>query len=275
MNSNEVEQPLLPTQDQHDNIDSETVAVADGTNTPTKQPQGDQQTTSRNSKVTCVQVWNPSSDTRPPPKPEFSDEYFVPTASEAQKAFAGQVSSRERLTDAPLLTKTLREREQDQKRNEKLTRFPLTRIRIRFSDRTMLEGTLSSSCTISDVYRFVSDSLTQETRLYKFILYQTPPRREFLETDPKIGKSSLIDLQLAPSSLLYIKFSEDSLNQTNRKPSLLPDLLKQAKELPTPPSFDDSSSTSNSSSTSSAFGKKAGELLKTGAKVPKWLQNMS
>ncbi|MBW0472255.1 hypothetical protein O181_011970 [Austropuccinia psidii MF-1] len=220
--------------------------------------------------ATDVKIWLPSDHPQPAPKPALGDDYFVPTASEAQKAFSGQVAQRERLTDAPLLTRSLREREENQKRNEKFSRFPLTRIRIRFGDRTMLEGTLESKCTISDVYKFVQECLRDDVGIQPFVLYQTPPRREFLSTDPKAKLTSLLDLQLAPSSLLYIKFSEGSYNHTTNPPPLLPDLLEKAEPLPSPPQTDDAIS---SVSTLEKGKQKAEELLKSGAKVPKWLKN--
>ncbi|KAA1112992.1 hypothetical protein PGT21_017930 [Puccinia graminis f. sp. tritici] len=117
-----------------------------------------------------IKIWLPSENAQPAPRPVLGDEYFVPTAAEAQRAFSGQVASREKLTDAPMLTKSLREREQNQKKNEKLARFPITRVRIKFGDRSMLEGSLPSTCKISDVYQFVKESLLEDVRTKPFIL---------------------------------------------------------------------------------------------------------
>lgn len=41
---------------------------------------------------------------------------------------------------------------------------------------------------------------------------QTPPRKEYRRDDPKISSLSLLDLQLAPAALFYIKFVDESLN---------------------------------------------------------------
>ncbi|KAH9812607.1 hypothetical protein DFH28DRAFT_1084389 [Melampsora americana] len=237
--------------------------------------------------ATDIKVWRPSEDARPPPRPvffsfdsidlELPDNYFIPTASEAQKAFSGQVATREKLTDAPMLTKTLRDREANQKKNERYTRFPITRIRIRFSNRMMLEGAFQSQSTMKLVYDFVKSSLVEDVRSQSFILYQTPPRREFKLTDPAIGSKTLLELQLTPSSLFYIKFTDETLNQAQRVPSLLPDLLAQAQDLPPPPNLDQDS-TNNSSTVTNAIDKgkqKLDDVLKSGAKAPKWLQNLS
>lgn len=61
---------------------------------------------------------------------------------------------------------------------------------------------------------FHPSNLTKQFRGLKFpIVDQTPPRREFKLTDPKIGSKSLLDLQLTPSSLFYIKFTDETLNR--------------------------------------------------------------
>jgi tether containing UBX domain for GLUT4 len=114
----------------------------------------------------------------------------------------------------------------------------------------MLEGSFPSTSKISDVYQFVKESLQEDVRTKPFILCrshlsrrsptwlwfparstlknltipsfyffycipdQTPPRREFLLKDAKIRSSNLLDLQLAPSSLLLIKFTDEIYNRT-------------------------------------------------------------
>lgn len=42
----------------------------------------------------------------------------------------------------------------------------------------------------------------------------SPPRTEYKPTDPKVEGKSLLDLQLAPSSALLIRFSKETLNGT-------------------------------------------------------------
>ena len=174
-----------------------------------------------------------------------------------------------------MLTKTLREREQNQKKNEKLARFPITRIRIKFADRSMLEGALPSTCKISDVYRFVKESLLENVRTKPFVLYQTPPRREFLATDSKINTSNLLDLQLAPSSLLLIKFTEEIYNHSTNPPPLTPELLSAAQPLPLPPTLDAQNGSQPTGNTLEKGKQKVDDILKAGAKVPKWLQNLT
>lgn len=55
---------------------------------------------------------------------DLPESYFSPTASELQSAFAGQVKKREGLVDAPLLTRKLREKEEQEKLRTKANRWP-------------------------------------------------------------------------------------------------------------------------------------------------------
>lgn len=41
---------------------------------------------------------------------------------------------------------------------------------------------------------------------------QTPPKRELKVSDPKVRDLSLAELQLAPSSVLHVKFEKEELN---------------------------------------------------------------
>ncbi|EGG01916.1 uncharacterized protein MELLADRAFT_78896 [Melampsora larici-populina 98AG31] len=265
-------------QPQVEEVKMEPTSNTTSSSSPNVNPPSSQPTANDTPKhqATDIKVWRPSADARPPPRPELSDQYFVPTAAEAQRAFSGQVATRERLTDAPMLTKSLRDREAMAKKNERYSRFPITRIRIRFSNRTMLEGAFQSQSTMRVVYAFVKASLVEDVRSQAFILYQTPPRREFKLTDPAISTKTLLELQLTPSSLFYIKFTDEALNQTQRVPPLLPDLLAQAQDLPPPPNLDQDNP-SNPSAVTNAIDKgkqKLDDVLKSGAKAPKWLQNL-
>lgn len=101
------------------------------------------------------------------------DSYFSPTPSELQTAFAGQVRKREQLVDRPLLTKALREREEGGKMEERRKRWPETRIRIRFADRSLLEGTLKSTDLLGAVYEMVKAALHEDVRAKPFVLCQS------------------------------------------------------------------------------------------------------
>ena len=108
-----------------------------------------------------------------------------------------------------------------------------TTIRVRFSDRTQLEKAFPSTSKIRAVYAFVRGSLREDVKPIKFVLCesaprgplrvilnlgttdQTPPPRELKVSDPKVRDLSLLELQLAPSSVLHLKFENDELNRTH------------------------------------------------------------
>lgn len=51
------------------------------------------------------------------------------------------------------------------------------------------------------------------TDVYLYGPDQTPPPRELKVSDPKVRDLSLLQLQLVPTAVLYIKFLDESLNR--------------------------------------------------------------
>ncbi|KAF9506253.1 hypothetical protein BS47DRAFT_1333910 [Hydnum rufescens UP504] len=151
------------------------------------------------------------------------DEYFEPTAAELQAAYASQQRRLDALVNAPLKTQAIREREQ----KARAARWPNTTIRIRFPDQTILERSFASTDKIKSVYQFVRASLIAEALNDKFILYQAP-RRELKVSDPEVKSLSLVELDLAPSSVLFVKFQAEAYNNPNLPPPILPQLLDHA-----------------------------------------------
>lgn len=93
-----------------------------------------------------------------------------------------------------------------------------------------------STESLAAIYEFTKFALAEEHRLAPFLLCtscacflscadestdQTPPRREFRKADPAMKGKSLMDLELTPSSVFYIKFDDDALNRTRSAWSLL------------------------------------------------------
>ncbi|KAH8913770.1 hypothetical protein BT69DRAFT_1234079, partial [Atractiella rhizophila] len=165
-----------------------------------------------------------------------------------------------------------RELEEQRKR----AKYPKTRVRIRFADRTQVETTFASSSRIPAVYAFTKSILSEEASSKAFVLckFATPPRREFKASDPKIKDKSLYDLQLIPTAVLFIKFEDDTLNDGKKEPPIKPALLELAEELPRPPSFDptpaDLAALARTQEADAAKGEKKSE----GVKAPKWLTAM-
>ncbi|SCV74684.1 BQ2448_7713 [Microbotryum intermedium] len=203
---------------------------------------------------------------------DLPESYFAPTAVELQTAFAGQVKKREDLLERPLMTQKLRDREEALKSREKGSRWPQTRIRVRFADRSQLEGVFPSTDKMVAIYEFVKLALAKEIRQTSFLLYQTPPRREFPKGDVNSRGKSLMDLELTPSSVFYIKFLErDELN-TMKPPPLRPELIGTAVKFPLPPPFDPAAKpASEARSKKTSTGQKLGFGGSSGKVTPSWM----
>ena len=122
------------------------------------------------------------------------------------------------------------------------------------------------------MYVLISPISAHRTLMPNLIPDQSPPKRDLKVSDPAVKNLTLAELQLAPSSILLLRFEDESLNGSNVPAPLDPSLISQAVELPVPPDFDTAPSkgatpaaASNKPSSSSATG--SGEK-----KVPKWLK---
>ncbi|CAE6382052.1 unnamed protein product [Rhizoctonia solani] len=171
-------------------------------------------------------LWNPPTETRPTVPPELDD--LEPTAAEIVAAYQSQARRSEHLRNAPLLTQEIRDRQQ----REKYKKWPNCVVRIRFHNQMQLEKSFPSTNKIKSVYAFVRDCLNEETKSIKFVLYQ-PPARELKVSDVAVRDKTLLELQLAPSSVLLLRFLVEDLNDRERNPPLHPSILATATDFPT------------------------------------------
>ncbi|EMD33313.1 hypothetical protein CERSUDRAFT_160206 [Gelatoporia subvermispora B] len=215
----------------------------------------------------------PTSTSASQPR-ELPESYFTPTAAELRAQQASLSARTDALVNAPLRTRVQREAEEKARH----ARWPQTTIRVKFSDRSQLEKTFPSTDKIKAVYAFVRGSLREDVKPIKFVLYQTPPKREFKVSDPTVRDLSLVDLQLAPSSMLLLRFEDDSLNHSDVPAPLNPSILAQAQDLPLPPNFDQEPSKdfAKDSGSASSSGKVpvsgSSASTKTDMKMPKWMK---
>jgi len=199
------------------------------------------------------------------PLRELPESYFTPTAADLKAAQATLTARTQALVNAPLQLRATREATEKAKRD----RWPNTTIRVRFSDRTQLEKTFSSSDKIRSVYAFVRSSLRDDVKPIKFILYQSPPKRDFKVSDPKVRDLTLFELQLAPSSVLLLRFEDESLNRSDVPAPLLSAIAAQATDLPKPPVFEALDTVPKSGTSSSRGMSSTGS---EGKKIPKWFK---
>lgn len=205
-----------------------------------------------------------------PERKELPDSYFQPSTADLKAAQASLSARTQALVNAPLRTQAMRDAEEKSKR----ARWPNTTIRVKFSDRSQLEKTFPSTDKIRSVYAFVRGSLREDVKPIKFVLYQTPPKREFRVSDPAVRDLSLAELQLAPSSVLLLRFEDDSLNHTDIPAPLNESVLAHAEDLPAPPNFDAEppSVSSTPASSSASADNTAPPAASSEKKVPKWLK---
>jgi len=207
----------------------------------------------------AFKLYKPASlQTGPTPQEDLPDSYFTPTAADIMGAQTTLAARTQALLNAPLQLRSQRDAAEKSKRD----RWPNTTIRIRFTDRTQLEKTFLSTEKIRSVYAFVRASLREDVKTVKFILYQ-PPNRDLKVSDLRVRDLTLAELQLSPSSMLLLRFEDESLNGTDVSAPLMASIVAQAIDLPPPPDFHDSSQASKQSESSSQTVEK---------KIPKWLR---
>ncbi|KAI0688102.1 hypothetical protein BC835DRAFT_1419442 [Cytidiella melzeri] len=200
---------------------------------------------------------------------ELPESYFTPTAADLKTAQESLAARTQALVNAPLRTQAMRDEEQ----KAKLAKYPTTTIRIKFPDRTQLEKAFPSGDRIRSVYAFVRSSLREDVKPVKFVLYQTPPKRELKVSDLKVRDLTLLQLQLAPSSVLHLKFEDESLNHMNIPAPLDPSVLATAEDLPQPATFEGPPTTSGPSQEKPLTPVSSGSSSSKGtAQVPKWLK---
>ncbi|KAF8622563.1 hypothetical protein AX15_006911 [Amanita polypyramis BW_CC] len=190
--------------------------------------------------------------------PNLPDDYYNPTTADLKDAQATLTARTQALVNAPLQTRTMRESTERAKQDK----WPSTTIRIRFPDRTQLEKVFPSSDKIKSVYAFVRGCLNEEAIPVKFILYQSPPKRDLKVSDPKIRGLSLVELQLAPSSILLLRFESEKFNSTTVAPPLAPSILARATDIPTPQTHE----------TSTQHGRLPESDQTQRREVPKWFK---
>jgi len=195
------------------------------------------------------------------PSKDLPDSYFTPTAADLKAAQSTLAARTSALVNAPLQLRATREASEKAKRD----RWPNTTIRIRFTDQTQLEKVFLSTDKIRSVYAFVRSSLREEVRPIKFILYQSPPKRDLKVSDPKVRDLTLSELSLAPSSIIMVRFEDESLNGSQVPAPLAPSIISQAVDLPSPPNFDEETPKEPQSLSPASSSHTAGN------KIPKWL----
>lgn len=193
---------------------------------------------------------------------DLHESFFTPSPADLKAAQDSLSARTQALVNAPLRTQAMR----DAELKAKMAKYPTTTIRVRFTDRTQLEKTFPSTDKIKSVYAFVRGVLREDVKPIKFVLYQTPPKRELKVSDPKVRDLNLYQLQLAPASVLHLKFENDELNHVSVPAPLDPAVLAKAEDLPLPPRQEEPEEPSSKDKS------KASSSGKDKAAIPRWLK---
>ncbi|NWW30966.1 ASPC1 protein, partial [Panurus biarmicus] len=102
---------------------------------------------------------------------ELPDEFFEVTVDDVRKRLAQLQNERQRLEEAPLMTRSLKESQL----KEKLERYPkVVVVRVRFPDRHVLQGFFHPAETVGVLKDFVRSHLADAE--LPFYLFVAPPR---------------------------------------------------------------------------------------------------
>ncbi|KAJ3046254.1 Tether containing UBX domain for GLUT4 [Rhizophlyctis rosea] len=169
-----------------------------------------------------LKVFHPPKDDSGPSKIELPDDFFELTSAELKVLVAGSTQRRTAIEGAPLMTKAMREREDELRR----AKYPKTLIRARFPNRLTLQVTFWSGEKVSSLYDAVRESLATPDRA--FTLYVTPPFKT-LEPEQTFWKFGL-----APATLVYFKWSDGDVSAAS--PYLSGERMASLQAFPLPES---------------------------------------
>ncbi|KAH6581926.1 hypothetical protein BASA61_008814 [Batrachochytrium salamandrivorans] len=168
-----------------------------------------------------VHIYLPSPENMAPMKIDLPSSFFQLSPFEMKAMMASQQYRNKQASDSPLMTRAMREREDELKRQK----HPRTMIRVRFPDRTTLQATYWSGDAISSVYTTVRAHLQHPDR--EFRLSVTPPLRILG------AKETFWQAQLAPASIVYFAWVDDK-KLVKGEVVLTADALSVAEAFPLP-----------------------------------------
>jgi len=171
-----------------------------------------------------VAVFAPSSVPFDARSIDIPDDFYEITTADLRlnAAIQKQKKKEQELVHGNLRTKEMRERD----RIKKLSKYKKCFIRIRFPDRTELQGTFLPLELMNSVYQFVRVCLKDNSG--DFHLYMIPPKTILKEDNTK----NLRDLGFLPACLLYFGINEGLQMQT---PFLKDSIISEIKEKLPPP----------------------------------------
>ncbi|XP_054009482.1 tether containing UBX domain for GLUT4 isoform X1 [Hylaeus anthracinus] len=129
------------------------------------------------------------------PKDELPDDFYDLTVDDAKVLLRDAKRRREQLEEAPLITNTQRQLDQDKRILSQLNKYRYTIIRIQFPDQFILQGLFRPVETVQAIKDFVKSYLADPNG--DFIIFTTPPKRVLN------SNARLINENLVPSAIVY------------------------------------------------------------------------
>lgn len=163
-------------------------------------------------------VENLKSESNPIAEP--SDEFYDVTVQDLRLMLSDLKRSQNE--EAPLMTKQMRELEQDRK----AMKYSKIVIRIVFKNRMVLQGLFRPKEKLSELYKFVRESFASENsdQELDFYLFSSPPKKILNEM-----KMTLFEADLCPAAIIYFNNKTDTVPIFRREIDLK--TLDEAEEI--------------------------------------------
>lgn len=198
------------------------------------------------------------------------ESFFEPTTAELTHAMHTYSAHSERLRNATMKTKKMRDAEQKQR----MARFRQCLLRIHFPDRVSLQGVFTPHTTLRQVVRFVRAAL-KHARDVKFHLFVVPPKRVLTQLDATLWEENLV-----PGAVLHLAIDDGPTVTTELlKETLLANITDAPVRSAQPENTTDAKQGDLSSDNADkpadlADDSKAKAKAKAGAtrKIPKWFK---
>jgi len=190
-------------------------------NIPKKEPEIPEEPIDRN-----TQVFAPSTTPFDPHTINIPDDFYNITSADLKQN--AEILKKRKKTEmeekSVLKTKEMRERD----REKKWSKYTKCYIRIRFPDRTELQGIFRPTEKPKALYSFINDSLREENRSVPFYVYTIPPKVIIKIDELK----NFRDIGFLPAALVYFGLEEGVQMQT---PFITETLIQAIKEKLPPP----------------------------------------
>lgn len=145
-----------------------------------------------------ARVFRPSTERFDPRRVELPDDFFEPSAEELSAAVRSMAQGAQRMADAPLMTKKMR----DELAAKRMSRFRKVLIRVLLPDRVAVQGIFEPASTIRQVQRFVRAAL-RDPKNVRFHLFVVPPKMKLTKLDATLWSEGLV-----PAALVHIGIEE-------------------------------------------------------------------